>query len=238
MITRDLPDIGTLPGLLNPPDGLLLQPTRFYDRAGEHILLSLEHPAASQKQYLSFEQIPTSLISATIAALEPGFWQSPGFSLTGMNSGARPTIAQRLVSDLVFWDEPEGIRRAVRERVYAAQITARFGREQVLTWYLNSASFGRLAFGADAASRAYFGKPAERLNLSESALLAAIAQAAGLDPQKALEIAQENREKVLDSMADQGLITHDQAKAASRQEPNLQDPAGDQDLSLPGFSYW
>ena len=31
-LTRDLPSVQALPNLLNPPDGLLLQPTRIYDR--------------------------------------------------------------------------------------------------------------------------------------------------------------------------------------------------------------
>jgi hypothetical protein len=39
-LTRDLPSIEALPRLLNPPDGLLLQPTRLYDRSGEHLLLT------------------------------------------------------------------------------------------------------------------------------------------------------------------------------------------------------
>ena len=40
-LTRDLPSAGILPILLNPPDGLLLQPTRIYDRTGENILFCL-----------------------------------------------------------------------------------------------------------------------------------------------------------------------------------------------------
>ncbi|MBI3738184.1 MAG: hypothetical protein HY258_03965, partial [Chloroflexi bacterium] len=36
-LTRDLPNVDLLPTLLNPPDGLLLQPTRVYDRTGQHL---------------------------------------------------------------------------------------------------------------------------------------------------------------------------------------------------------
>ena len=39
-LTRDLPSIEILPHLLNPPDGLLLQPTRIYDRTGENLLFT------------------------------------------------------------------------------------------------------------------------------------------------------------------------------------------------------
>src|SRR5512143_614936 len=40
-LTADLPNIDLLPILLNPPDGLLLQPTRLYDRGGTHLLATL-----------------------------------------------------------------------------------------------------------------------------------------------------------------------------------------------------
>src|SRR5574341_946501 len=39
-LTRDLPSVEILPALLNPPDGLLLQPTRIYDRARAHVLFT------------------------------------------------------------------------------------------------------------------------------------------------------------------------------------------------------
>src|SRR5687767_10759525 len=39
-LTRDLPSAQILPLFLNPPDGLLLQPTRIYDRTGENILFT------------------------------------------------------------------------------------------------------------------------------------------------------------------------------------------------------
>ena len=45
-LTRDLPSIESLPVLLNPPDGILLQPTRLYDRSGQ-VLLEAFAPSES-----------------------------------------------------------------------------------------------------------------------------------------------------------------------------------------------
>ncbi len=45
-LTRDLPSAHILPSLLEPPNGTLLQPTRLYDRTHEHVILTLENPAA------------------------------------------------------------------------------------------------------------------------------------------------------------------------------------------------
>ena len=58
---------------------------------------------------------------------------------------SHPTIAQKLVSDLILYNEPPSLRRAIRERILAAQITAQFGRTQVMEWYLNSTHFGNYA---------------------------------------------------------------------------------------------
>ena len=45
-------------------------------------------------------------------------------------------------------------------RLLAGQLVSRYGRAQVLEWYLNSAYFGRLAYGAESAARLYLGKSA------------------------------------------------------------------------------
>ncbi|MGZ9226611.1 MAG: hypothetical protein ACXW4M_13750, partial [Anaerolineales bacterium] len=50
-LTRDLPTIQTLPTLLNPPDGLLLQPTRIYDRTGDNIIFTFA-PNVSERPYI------------------------------------------------------------------------------------------------------------------------------------------------------------------------------------------
>ncbi|MFT3892396.1 MAG: transglycosylase domain-containing protein [Anaerolineales bacterium] len=171
-LTRDLPSTQLLPALLNPPDGLLLQPTQILDRTREHVLLTFA-PNKSPRRYIPLSEtnpqhLPKSLADAVIAASEPNFWLHPGYDLTTLtNYQLHPTIAQRLVSDLLLFDEPPSLRRALRERILAAQITAQFGRTQILEWYLNSANFGRYAFGAEAAAQLYFGKSATTLTTAE-----------------------------------------------------------------------
>ena len=156
-LLRSLPSLESLPQLIEPPDGWLLQPTRLYDHTGQRILLSLENPAAAGRKYLSVDQSRSDhfspmLIQATIAVADPTFWENPGYSLKGWQQGTHPTIAQRMVADLLLWDETPGWRRNVRERFLASQITAHYGRQKVLEWYLNSARYGRWIYGADAAA--------------------------------------------------------------------------------------
>ncbi len=227
-LTQGLPSPEALPALLNPPDGLLLQPTRLYDRSGEHLLLTLENPAATERQYLYLTKpgdgatpdgqfLPSSLITATIATVEPGFWKSQGFSLMFSGLVGQPTIAQRLVSDLLFWDQPQGLYRRLQERLLATQVIDRFGREKVLEWYLNSTYYGHLAFGADAAARAYFGKPAAQLSLAEAALLAGVAEVPAFNPVDAPQAALDRQKQVIQAMLDQKLISFEQAIQAQQE---------------------
>lgn len=196
-LTRDLPSIDGLPILLNPENGLLLQPTRLYDRTGEHIIFTFT-PSDSARVYLPLDNIPESLVNATIAASDSGFEKHPGYFLSGLdNPDAHPTLAQKLAYDLLLFAEPPSLRRALRERILAAQITARFGRDQVMEWTLNSANYGHYAFGIESASELYFSKSATELTLSESALLASVAQTPSLNPIDAPDAASQRAREVL-----------------------------------------
>jgi membrane peptidoglycan carboxypeptidase len=184
-------------------------------------LLTLENPDSPGRTYLTLNQgntdfIPQSMISATLATADPTFWQHGGYSFDGILSGDHPTLAQKLVSDLLGAGEEPGLRRYLRERLLAAQITARFGRDQILIWYLNSANFGRLAYGVDSAARLYFDKPASQLRLAESAQLAAVLRSPALNPLDAPAIATEQAGGVITEMVEGGWISALQAEDARR----------------------
>jgi membrane peptidoglycan carboxypeptidase len=228
-LTRDLPSAQILPILLNPPDGLLLQPTRIYDRTGENILFTFA-PNDSQRRYLPLsamnpQHLPKSLSDAVIAKIDPYFWEHPGYTLTTItNYDLHPTLAQRLVFDLLLFDEPASLRRALRERILAAQVTARYGRTQVLEWYLNSANFGRYAFGAEAASQLYFGKSASQLTTAESAVLAAVSDSPSLNPYDAPQTALQRARDTLVLMQIRGLLSEAEASKAGKESPLFQTP--------------
>src|ERR1041385_6149637 len=193
-LVHDLPSIDILPQLLNPPDGLLLQPTRIYDRTRQNILFTFA-PDDLPRRYIALSEtnpqhLPKSLADAVIALSDPDFWKHPGYTFIGItNYDLHSTLAQHLVSDLLLFNEAPSLQRALRERILAAQITARYGRTQILEWYLNSAHFGRYAYGADAASQLYFGKSATELSTAEAAILAAVSDSPSLNPYDAPQTA-------------------------------------------------
>ncbi len=203
-LTQGLPSVERLEVLLDPQTGELLLPTRFVDRSGQQVLLSLEPPggprifvAATENPYLA---------DAFVASQDPQFWVNGGPSLFDLNGGLQG-IAEKLVARLLLAAEPEGWVKTLRARLLAADAVARYGRAQVLNWTLNSSTFGYWTFGAESAAQLYFGKAADNLSLAESALLAAVAQAPALTPIDAPELAIEYQHLVLASMRTQDLIS-------------------------------
>jgi membrane peptidoglycan carboxypeptidase len=210
-VTRDLPSLAALPALFTPGSGPWLQPTRLYDRSGQHLILALDNPGAPRR-YLPLDEtqsdgLPASLVRMTLAAKDPNFWTHSGYSLYGILEGAHPTLAQELVSETLLADEPVSLRRSLRERLLAAQITARYGRRQILEWYLNSVDYGHYAVGAEAAAQAFFGKPAHDLNLGEAAVLVAVSNAPALNPIDAPGAGLQLREQMLEWLLANRLIS-------------------------------
>jgi len=219
-LTRGLPSLDELPVLLDPHSGLLLQPTRLYDRTGQHLLASLS-PTDADRIYALYDYIPKSLRDATLAIVQPDFWASPGYTMAGwQDADSHPTLAQQLIYSLLLWDEPATPLRAIHERMLAAQVTSRYGRQQVLEWYLNSADYGHYAYGAEAAAQFYLAKSVTQITLSEAALLAAIGQAPALNPVDAPNAAEDRRVETLGAMLAQGLITSDEAAQAIDDPPS------------------
>jgi membrane peptidoglycan carboxypeptidase len=212
--SRDLPSIETLPALLDRERGELLTATRVVDRSGEVTLYTYEEPAAPRK-FLSIdpqeqEFFSPQLVRAATAVYDPDFWSNPGYRLeSGLNPEPQ-TIAEKLVSDLLLASEAPSPVRALRMRLLAGQVVSNFGRAKVIEWYLNSAWFGRYAYGAESAAQLYLGKSAMGLTLAESALLSTVLRSPALNPIDAPQTALEMQRDLLRDMLAQGIINREE----------------------------
>ncbi|NPV77956.1 MAG: hypothetical protein HPY59_16470 [Anaerolineae bacterium] len=218
-LTKDLPSLETLPVMLDRETGQLLQPTRLYDRSGQTLLVTLENPGETRR-FLSIdpqqaEFYSPQLLQIVLSLYDPSFWQHPGFAYWDIANPQPLTLAERLVDALLLEAHPAGLRKTLQMRFLAGQVVARYGRSQVLEWFLNSSYFGHLAYGADSAAQLYLGKPASQLTLAEAALLAGLLESPALNPIDAPVAARDEQHKVLERLLLLGAINQQEFDEAS-----------------------
>lgn len=106
-------------------------------------------------------------------------------------------------------------QRKIKELRYAIAFEDKYSKDWILQRYLNIAYFGDGAYGIEAAARHYFSKPASRLSLRESALLAGLVKnPTGYDPTDYPGRAKERRDTVLGRMAELNVVSGTEARQA------------------------
>jgi peptidoglycan glycosyltransferase len=182
-------------------------------------------PTEGNRTAVPVDQVPRHVRDAVLAAEDRGFYSHPGFDLTGIlravwnqlrgGSGGGSTITQQYVKNALVGDD-HSLWRKFEEVVLAVKISQARPKDEILGDYLNAIYFGRGAYGIEAASQAYFGKPVQQLDVSEGALLAGVIQSPSRwDPAVDPDGAQRRLHFVLDGMVEQGWLSPaDRAAAA------------------------
>ncbi|HET6970255.1 MAG TPA: penicillin-binding protein 1A [Phenylobacterium sp.] len=126
------------------------------------------------------------------------------------------TITQQLARNL-FLTPSQNYRRKAQELILAIWLEAKFSKKQILELSLNRVYFGAGAYGIEAASQRYFGKPASQLTLGESALLAGIMKGPSrYSPVSSTDRAARRATMVLEEMDKAHFITPAEHDAALR----------------------
>ncbi len=115
------------------------------------------------------------------------------------------------------------ISRKLLEAMVALRIERELTKEQILELYVNRIYFGSGCYGVETASQTYFGKPAAKIDLSESALLAGLIRSPNrFSPLKNPEGARVQRDTVLNRLQELKKISASEALAAKREKINSQ----------------
>lgn len=212
----DLPDIRALEDY-NPPEM-----TRVLAKDGEEIGTFAEE----RRILIDFGQIPQPFLEALIATEDSSFYRHTGIDFKGivralwrdvtslsMAQGAS-TLTQQLARNL-FLHPDKTIRRKVQEAFLALQIERHYSKQEILRFYCNQIYTGHGRWGLEAASRFYFGKPAQLLGLPEAAMMAGLIQRPeALSPKKNPARALARRNFVLSRMVEEGYLTREAAAVA------------------------
>lgn len=188
------------------------------------------------RPFVRLDQISPWLPKAVVAIEDRRFWEHSGVDPTGILRAAwanlraggtvegGSTITQQLAKNLYLTHERSWSRK-LEELVLAIWLEARLSKEQILTLYLNRVYLGAGAYGVEAASQRYFGKPAAELSLAESAVIAGLLKAPSrYSPASDLDLARERAATVLAVMAGQGVIDEREAVAARARPAKLAEP--------------
>jgi membrane peptidoglycan carboxypeptidase len=130
------------------------------------------------------------------------------------------------------------VGRKLRELRYALHVEQTMSKNEILQGYLNVAYFGAGAYGVQAAAKRYFSKPAAKLNLQQSALLAGITNSPfAFDPTIHPGAARQRRNTVLARMAQLGVVSQKAANKAAASPVKLDEtkPSGGCDASEAPF---
>jgi penicillin-binding protein 1A len=215
----DLPDTSKLYDVKRQPS------VSYLDRSGALV-------AVRGSQYappVDLDSLPRHVPKAFIAIEDRWFYWHIGFNPWGIvrsqlynlkrDSGplrGGSTITQQLARNL-FLTPNQTYRRKAQELILAVWLEARFSKKQVLELYLNRVYFGAGAYGIEAASQRYFGKPASKLTLGEAALLAGMMKGPSrYSPVSATDRAARRATIVLDEMVEQKFITPEERDEAFR----------------------
>ena len=169
-------------------------------------------------------QMPDHLIKAVLAIEDRRFYSHEGVDFLGvlraivanLRSGdvvqGGSTITQQLAKNL-FLTPDRRMKRKVQEAMLAYALERRLTKDQILEQYLNRVYFGAGAYGVEAASRRYFAKEVEAINVQEAALLAGLLKApSAYSPLNDAKRAAARTSLVLDAMVDADFLRPAQRK--------------------------
>ena len=198
------------------------------------LISSVTGTERAKRKVISYGDLPDHLVKAITVTEDRSFFEHYGVNVRGIirafvrRYDADPnsplarqggsSITQQLVKNLLLSPE-QTWRRKIAEAYMSVILETRLSKQQIFGLYCNQVYMGQQAGfsinGFGEAANAYFNKDVTNLNLQESAFLAGLIRSPNrYNPYTKIETATARRNQVLDSMAEAGAITIDQANVA------------------------
>ncbi|MDP1708978.1 MAG: penicillin-binding protein 1A [Gammaproteobacteria bacterium] len=174
---------------------------------------------------LEFPQIPEALVQAVLAAEDDRFYQHPGVDYQGLLRAAvallktgekrqgGSTITMQVARNFFLSNEKTFLRK-LKEILLALRIEREFGKDEILTLYLNKIYCGNRSYGVAAAAQFYYGTTVDQLSVAQMAMIAGLPKAPSkYNPIVNLARATERRNYVLERMRHLGYLTDTEYQA-------------------------
>src|SRR6185503_4994537 len=198
------------------------------------LISSVTGSERAKRKVIGFSDLPPHLVKAITVTEDRSFFEHYGVNVRGIvralvrRVDADPnspiarqggsSITQQLVKNLLLSPE-QTWRRKISEAYMSIILETRLRKEKIFELYCNQVYMGQQAGfsinGFGEAASAYFNKDVTNLTLGESAFLAGLIRSPNrYNPYTKIDTATARRNQVLDSMAEAGAITADEAKTA------------------------
>ena len=206
LYTQTFPSLGRFQALYTAKS----EPTRFYARDGETLLFSLA--------YENFESRNLSVCEEDGEGCFPHIFTEAA-RLTreaGLRRNYSDAIAEEMVR-IVYADDIAASRYPdLLTRILSRQVLKYFGADQLIGWYYNTAWFGQMAFGLDAAARLYLDKSGDSLSDAECVLMSAIINTPMLNPIDSKGALRDSYLQQLSLLHQAGMFTDEETETLSR----------------------
>ena len=146
-------------------------------------------PAEKNREPVALKQVSPWMKKATVAIEDRRFYRHGGIDMEGIARAlvrdiqegkvveGGSTITQQLVRNLYIRKNERTLQRKVTEACLAVRLNRNRSKSWILAQYMNTVYYGNHAYGIEAAAQTYFSRPARKLTLMQSALLAGLPQA-------------------------------------------------------------
>ncbi len=171
--------------------------------------------------YQTYENINPDVFQALVAVEDVRFYEHKGIDLKGLLRGVYSTIVkgevqggstitQQLAKN-IFLTMDKTVWRKLEEAVIAQELEKLYSKEEILEFYVNNVNYGNGAYSIESASKLYFNRETEELNLAEIAFLIGIPNNPSLyNPLTNMENALSRKDLILNRMFTAGMITEEE----------------------------
>ncbi|GAA2503860.1 transglycosylase domain-containing protein [Streptomyces longisporus] len=208
----------------------------------------------TNRQIVNLSQIPKAMQFAVVSQENKTFYTDSGIDPKGIaravfnmarggETQGGSTITQQYVKNARLDDQSQTITRKFKEIFISIKVGATVSKDEIMKGYLNSAYYGRNAYGIQAAARAYFNKDSVELNPGECAFLAAMlkgatyydpAGATSIDPAATPEANSKRALRQMQNTLDK-MVQYHHLDAATRAKyttlPNVKNPRSNTQLA-------
>lgn len=212
---------GKMPSISDLENPSIQQASEVY--AIDGTLMGKYYTERGNRTNVKYRDISPNVINALVATEDERFYDHSGidfkstlraFSTMGRQGGGS-TITQQLALNLFNERATNRVKRVfqkLKEWIIAVKLERNFTKEEIITLYLNAVPFGNNIYGIRNASRTFFQKEPDRLNVEEAALLIGMLKGNSIyNPIRNPKAALDRRNVVLNQMAVNGKISDAEA---------------------------